>query len=387
MSRAAALAAAGISQASLARALGLARSSVHHYLRHGRELGRTEQEIEGALSGLGASPELIARWRGAGNEPHAAPEGQESSPSRAATRGGGVDAKTEEADMLLEAYKLTEAELTHFGLARTPFGEVGEVADLYPWDAYRRVREQLFAAARTGEFLAVVGESGSGKTTLLQDLEERIAQEIQKIILIKPHVEQMEATDRRGKTLKAAHIAEAILREITPAARVKQSPEARMEQVRLALREGARAGVRFALIIEEAHGLPHATLRHLKRFMELREGFKRFLAVLLLGQTELRHRLDPKDHTVREVVQRCGLVTLPPLDERELRGYLAHRLARAGAPLDAVIDEGGLAELYRRLSEARLCYPLAAHNLLGRAMGKAARVRAPRVTAAAIKGV
>lgn len=289
--------------------------------------------------------------------------------------------------MLLEAYKLTEAELTHFGLARTPFGEVGEVADLYPWDAYRRVREQLFAAARTGEFLAVVGESGSGKTTLLQDLEERIAQEIQKIILIKPHVEQMEATDRRGKTLKAAHIAEAILREITPAARVKQSPEARMEQVRLALREGARAGVRFALIIEEAHGLPHATLRHLKRFMELREGFKRFLAVLLLGQTELRHRLDPKDHTVREVVQRCGLVTLPPLDERELRGYLAHRLARAGAPLDAVIDEGGLAELYRRLSEARLCYPLAAHNLLGRAMGKAARVRAPRVTAAAIKGV
>jgi type II secretory pathway predicted ATPase ExeA len=119
----------------------------------------------------------------------------------------------------------------------------------------------------------------------------------------------------------------------------------------------------------------------------MREGFRTFLGVILLGQTELRHRLDAKDHSIREIAQRCQVITLPPLTQQELRAYLAHRFARVGAKLSDVVDESGLAELYRRLSDAKLCYPLAAHNLLGRAMGAAARVRAPVVDGRAVKGV
>ncbi len=45
------------------------------------------------------------------------------------------------------------------------------------------------------------------------------------------------------------------------------------------------------LVIEEAHGLPTATLKHLKRFFELEDGFKKLLGIVLIGQTELRMNL------------------------------------------------------------------------------------------------
>ena len=66
-------------------------------------------------------------------------------------------------------------------------------------------------------------------------------------------------------------------------------------------------------MIEEAHGLPLPTLKHLKRFFELKNGFERLLGIVLIGQTELAQKLSENNPAVREVVQRCEVVTLLPL--------------------------------------------------------------------------
>ena len=83
--------------------------------------------------------------------------------------------------------------------------------------------------------------------------------------MIEPYVLAMEDNDQKGKTLKSVHIAEAILAAVAPNVSPKRSPEARFAQIHRALTESAKAGNKHVLIIEEAHGLPLPTLKHLKR--------------------------------------------------------------------------------------------------------------------------
>ena len=155
----------------------------------------------------------------------------------------------------------------------------------------RYVREAMFQTACHGGFVAVVGESGAGKSTLREDLQDRINREGRQIVLIEPYVLAMEDNDQKGKTLKAVHIAEAILEAVAPGTSPKRSPEARFRQIHRALTESAKAGNKHLLLIEEAHGLPLPTLKHLKRFFELKNGFERLLGIVLIGQTELAQKL------------------------------------------------------------------------------------------------
>lgn len=277
--------------------------------------------------------------------------------------------------------------LRHFKLVRNPFDEVGSADEFYVNEQIRYTRAQLFDACKRGGFVALVGESGSGKTTLRRDLLERIQREDMPIQVIQPFVIGMESTDLKGKTLKAMHIVEAIMATIAPHETLRASAEARYRQLQRALAESHRTGTRHVVLIEEAHALPKATLRHFKRFLELEDGFARLLGVVLIGQTELAEKLDPRDPSVREVVQRCELITLPPLREH-LEDYLRFRLKLVDVDLTRVVTVDGLQALRDRLSppaprghqERSFLYPLAVHNLLTAAMNLAAEAGAPAVS-------
>jgi hypothetical protein len=56
------------------------------------------------------------------------------------------------------------------------------------------------------------------------------------------------------------------------------SPEARFRQLHEVLRDSHRTGARHVLLIEEAHCLPVPTLKHLKRYLELKDGMKPLLS-------------------------------------------------------------------------------------------------------------
>ncbi|MDR1889634.1 MAG: AAA family ATPase [Zoogloeaceae bacterium] len=307
---------------------------------------------------------------------------------------------TEEDIMLLRSQTLFPDTRKHFGLFRDPFaGEIQSHEDVFITPDIRYVREAMFQTARHGGFIAVAGESGSGKSTLRRDLIDRIQRESQPILVIEPYVLGMEDNDQKGKTLKAGHIAEAIMAAIAPLERTKSSPEARFRQVHQALRDSRRAGMRHVLIIEEAHGLPIPTLKHLKRFYELEDGFQKLLSIILIGQSELKLKLAENNHAVREVVQRCELMTLPPLENR-LAEFLKFKFERVGKAAAEVIDDSGIEAIRERLvlrpqkragggaaDPVSLLYPLAVGNLLTAAMNLAAELGAPRVTADAVKGV
>ena len=301
----------------------------------------------------------------------------------------------EDETMLLAKQALFPATKKHFSLFTNPFtDEVRSADEVFTSPDVRYVREALFQTAKFGGFMAVVGESGVGKSTLRRDLIDRINNENLPIVVIEPYIIAMEDNDKKGKTLKAAHIAEAVISTLAPLERMKQSPEARFRQLHRVLKDSSRAGNQHVLIIEEAHSLPVPTLKHLKRFFELEDGFKKLLSIVLVGQPELKLKLSERNFEVREVVQRCEVVELAPLDSC-LEQYVEWRLKALGRKSDDIFDRDALDTVRERLiltnarnkAQTSLLYPLAVGNLLTSAMNLAAELGLPKVTADVVKGV
>lgn len=299
-------------------------------------------------------------------------------------------------NMLMAKQVLHPATRKHFNLFRDPFDDnaLQGAEDVFMTPDTRYVREALLQTAKHGGFLAVVGESGAGKSTLRRDLIERINNEHAPVIVIEPYIIAMEDNDSKGKTLKATSIAEAIINTIAPLEGVKRSQEARYRQLHRVLKDSNNAGYSHVLIIEEAHSLPLPTLKHLKRFYELENGFKKLLSIVLVGQPELAMKLSERNQEVREVVQRCEVVNLLPLDTH-LEAFLKFKFERINKPITDIFDASAIDAIRARLSNnvggrkgvVSLLYPLAVSNLSIAAMNLAAEIGAPMVDANVIKGL
>ena len=422
---------AGCKQADLAKALNVSQATVAQIVNHGEwpkslDAADLQERIRAFLAAAGVAPADLASVFDEVDQADVrerisaflaeigAPQGisaadlasvleakvskpranaaRSVSPSKTATE------SNQEESMLLRKQALYPATRKHFGLFRDPFADdIQSHEDMYVSPDIRYVREGMFQTAKHGGLLAVVAESGAGKTTLMRDLEDRIVRENQPILLIKPYVLGMEDNDQRGKTLKATHIAEAIMAAVAPLEKPKSSPEARFAQLHKALKESHAAGYRHCLVIDEAHSLPIPTIKHLKRFFELELGFKKLLSIILIGQPELKVKLSERNQDVREVVQRCEMVELAPLDGGRLDEYLKFKFDRLGKPIGEVIDASGIDALRARLTltstrrdrpeTVSLLYPLAVGNLLTACMNLAAEIGVPTVTADVVKGV
>ena len=303
--------------------------------------------------------------------------------------------------MLLRRSYLNQDARKAFRLMRDPFrNEIQEAADVFLSPELLYVFESMWQALQTRQtdFLAIVGESGSGKTTLRDELLDRIRREQHKVHVIEPAgIAGMEANDNTGKTLKAASIAQAIISTVAPSEKICQSQEALYRQVKRVLVESSRAGFRHALVIDEAHCLPTATLKHLKRFYEFKDGHQTLMSIILIGQPELARRLDERNPEVREVTQRCWLAHLEPLDT-SLEGYVQHKFTRIGRNASDFLEADAYpaireALLFRRAGKGATghisyLYPLAVNNLLTEALNYVAKIGGGmKVDAGVIKGV
>jgi type II secretory pathway predicted ATPase ExeA len=396
-----------VSVADLAKATDLSRSAAGrlYFNEWPRSIAREEIErlVREYLATRGAEPDeletlFFAKLRSPTNSTFRA-HPKLRTPIAQPTDTTNPEITTKEVtDMLLAKQTLTQDARKHFGIVMNPYdGEVTSAEEMFSSGEYRFVREVLWQTATTGRFTGVFGESGSGKTSLLADFRARVFADNKPIILIEPSVLGMEDTDSKGKTVKSADILTAIVSTLDPLGSVAQTTERRTRQAEKLLTESTATGNTHLLLIEEAHGLPIATLKHLKRLHERMrfQGRKPMLGILLLGQPELQAKLDEKRHDVREVVQRIEMVQLRPLGA-DLKAYLAHRAKRDSKDLQALITDDGIDALRDRLTVVRgdvrtapvsLIYPLSVNNAMTAALNAAARIGAPVITKDVVRAI
>lgn len=288
-----------------------------------------------------------------------------------------------------EVQMLTPAARRHFRLFADPFARDPEAPeDVFVGADQQYALESLFDAIRNARLFALVGESGSGKTTLIDLVKDRIAREHLPIRVLQPML-----PDKGSLTGNA--ILQAIVHDLRPGEKLRASLEGRSRQAHQLLLETAEAGTANVLLFEEAHDLPIAALKSLKRFHEFKTGWKRLLSIVLVGQPELMQKLGTDGAVeAREVARRLEHITLLPLDG-ELEAYVGHRLARAGARTEDLFDPDAWPAIRDKLKgtvrraggieRVSMTYPLLVHNLLTKTLNVAAQDGIGRVDANVVR--
>lgn len=352
-----------ISQSKLARELGISPAVINQLIKHGKypksqDAHDFQRRIDETLAKLGVTDPV--NWSVTdNNKPMELPTMQ----------------------------ALTEAAKRLFNLHKSPFmDDVQSRADVYISNEQRYIRASMLSTAKHGGFMAIVGESGAGKTTLKRDLIEGIAQDKDNIIVIQP------ATIDKTR-LTAIHLCDAIIDDVSQGnENPKRSMEAKARQIQRLLTDSSRAGNKHCLIIDEAHDLSIPVLKYLKRFWELEDGFKRLLSIVLVGQPELKVKLNERNADVREVARRCEQIELQPLNSY-VGEYLKHKLQRIGMQFNEMFADDAMGGLTARLTQTNgkttvsLLYPLIVNNAVISAMNAAAEIGQNVITADIFEGV
>ena len=392
------LAAHELTQADLAAGVGLSRAAANRLVKHGQLPARKTREVRQRLLAWLTQRGVPQAQMQALLDPNkeVGPDGQQ--PTEAVPPEAETNQPQGELEMLLDKQSLTPEARQHFALPRNPFvDDVQTPDDVFHTASVRYARAALLDCAQHHGFVALVGESGAGKSTLAEELEERLRKEAagRETLIMRPYVLGMEENDAKGKTLKSGALAEAVIHALDPSATPRISAQARFRQMHQLLQASYQGGRRHLLLIEEAHCLPTATLKHLKRFLEIKDGMRRLLGVCLIAQPELRVRLSAQNKDLREVAQRCEFVALEPLSN-DLEGYLAHKFARFGLAAKDVFAPDAFDAIRQRLiylprgaragDAISICHPLVVNNLVTRAMNAAALVGSPVVDANVVAG-
>jgi len=219
----------------------------------------------------------------------------------------------------------------YFGLREKPFRKTPDPRYLYLTEAHEEALEQLLFAVEEMELALLTGEVGSGKTLLTRVLVDRVGESHEIGMILNPRLPPRQFLSAVAAELGVAE----------PRFRSNELLDQIHERL-LALDEAGRPAL---LIVDEAHLIPgRATFEEIRLLTNFQLDDRNLIAVVLVGQPELRTRLEKK--AFRPLTQRIGAdFHLRPLDAAEAAEYVRHRLAVAGGRAD-LFSEGAVARLH-----------------------------------------
>lgn len=220
--------------------------------------------------------------------------------------------------------------LRQWGFRRDPFAdEPAEFTELYWSASHLRVRDQIVSAVNNADGIAVAAPVGWGKTVLWYGIEDLISHDDDEgYIIIRVH-----ALDK--ERIRPNLILRAMYQDLEGNAPKQIDSEALTRTVTNLLVERARKQrKRIVLVVDEAHRLAPQAFRTFKNLLDIRNGMRRVIAIVLLGQEELGVLF--RSHGLREVGARFALIEPDPLSplDHEVDAFIRWRcfVATQGTP-------------------------------------------------------
>jgi type II secretory pathway predicted ATPase ExeA len=236
-----------------------------------------------------------------------------------------------------------------YGLREKPFSRTPDPRFLYQGRKHAEALARLQLAVEDMDLVLLTGDIGCGKTTLSRALIDGFDGRYHPLLIINPRLSpiQLLQTVALRLGIDEEHTRQGVL-----------------EGINAKLYELYEMGKRTVLIIDEAQLIPgKETFEEIRLLTNFQLDDRNLLAVVLIGQTELKTRLAKRSY--RALRQRIGLqYHLGPLDESETREYVVHRLSVAGREAPLFDDEAIAALYYYSDGIPRLINVLAGNALL-----------------------
>lgn len=244
-----------------------------------------------------------------------------------------------------------------YGLREKPFSKTPDPRFLYHSGKHAEALARLQLAVDEQDIVLLTGEIGSGKTTLSRALIDSLDRGYYPVLIINPRLSPSQLV--RTVALRLG---------VEDLSRYREDV---LEAINAKLYELFEAGRRTLLIIDEAQLIPgKATFEELRLLTNFQLDDRNLLALVLIGQTELRERLERKQY--RALRQRVSMqFHLGPLDARETEEYVAHRLAVAGRETP-LFDAEALALLFEESGGVPRRINVIAGNALFEGFGRGA---------------
>jgi general secretion pathway protein A len=223
--------------------------------------------------------------------------------------------------------------LEFYGLKEPPFTITPNPRFLFYSPKHREAFNHLLYGIRERKgFVQITGEVGAGKTTICRALLEQLGNNFSTALILNP-------------ILDADQLMRTIGTEFGLHVKGLDRLETLSEINRFLLAEAER-GRDAVLIIDEAQNLNNDLLEQVRLLSNLETDDRKLLQIVLMGQPELRDRLN--DPGLRQLRQRITIrYHLRPLNRAEVGQYVQHRLSVSGASQGPHFTAPALWRVYR----------------------------------------
>jgi general secretion pathway protein A len=206
--------------------------------------------------------------------------------------------------------------LEFYGLTEPPFSITPNPRFIFYSARHREAFNHMVYGIRERKgFVQLTGEVGAGKTTLCRALLDELGNNCSTALILNPVLDDEELVKavalEFGLDVKGLNRLEIL---------------GRINQFLLAEAAKDRDVV---LLIDEAQNLSNASLEQVRLLSNLETNDRKLLQIVLMGQPELRDRLE--DYSLRQLRQRITIrYHLTPLSRNEISQYVQHRLTVSG---------------------------------------------------------
>lgn len=223
--------------------------------------------------------------------------------------------------------------LKHFKLNEQPFRLTPDPEFVYWSKQHARAKAYMESTIWLADgFVVITGEIGSGKTTLLQSFLAELGDDV-----VYAMVSQTQ--------LSPSQFLQAVLTEFGFKPFNHRKVEL-LDMLNMFLIEQYANGKKVVLIVDEAQNLSKKVLEEIRLMSGIETHKEKVLRIILAGQPELKDTLDSPE--LKQLVQRVRLrFHVGPLDRREMREYIEHRLGVAGRTLKDLMKDDAFDVIYR----------------------------------------
>jgi general secretion pathway protein A len=221
-----------------------------------------------------------------------------------------------------------------FGLKECPFNLTPDPRYLYLSPYHKEALDHLLYGINERKgFIRMIGGIGTGKTTICRALLGHLDASTKSALVFNAFVTDIELL----KTINEEFGIEMV--------EGAKSQKDYIDALNRFLLETYSVGGNAVLLIDEAQNLSHSVLEQIRMLSNLEAEREKLIQIVLVGQTELEDLLAAP--SLKQLNERIMVrYDLKPLDSKDIKGYVEHRLVVAGGRGNIELKKGFFKKIY-----------------------------------------